>query len=344
MISFEDAELQSIVVHYVGNQVQEESLAVSDGLLEVDTSVKELLKKYFTRFFKEQPYQHFSHESSLSLNESYVFASEIFDDPGCLYINSAKLARHLYQVSDHPNIKSGEFYVAYFDQVYVDDEVCDAVGIFKSENKDTFLKVYPEQKNYRVEKDEGVNINKLDKGCLILNLEKDKGYRLMVIDNTNKNNDARYWTEKFLKVKPREDNFYHTQNYMMMCREFAEEAFPEASKVDQLALVQESEKFFKEEELFDKASFHEKVLQAPELIDAFEDYKSRYQQEREVQVVDEFDIAPTAVKKLKSVFKSVIKLDKNFHIYVHGNRDYIKRGFDEETGLNFYQVFFKEET
>ncbi len=61
-------------------------------------------------------------------------------------------------------------------------------------------------------------------------------------------------------------------------------------------------------------------------------------------MVDEFDISGSAVKKMKKVFKSVIKLDKNFHIYVHGNRDYIRKGFDEESGMNYYQVFFKEES
>lgn len=344
MISFEDAELRDIAVHFVGNQVQEEDLKISEGILAIDDAIKELLRKYFTRFFKDQPFKQFTHNSDLAFNECYAYLKEIFDNSDDLYLNSVKLAKHLYQVSDHPNIKSGEFYVAYFDQVYVGDEVCAAIGLFKSENKDTFLRVYPENQNYKIESDHGVNINKLDKGCLVFNSEQDQGFKVMIIDNTNKNAEARYWTEKFLQVQPRQDNYFHTQNYLMMCKEFSMEAFPDASQADKLSLARESEKFFKEQELFDKISFHEKVLQEPEIIDAFEDYKSKYQEERNVQVVDEFDIAPAAVKKLKSVFKSVIKLDKNFHIYVHGNRDYIKKGYDEECGLNFYQVFFKEES
>ena len=59
---------------------------------------------------------------------------------------------------------------------------------------------------------------------------------------------------------------------------------------------------------------------------------------------DEFDINSEAVKKMKRVFKSVIKLDKNFHIYVHGNRNNIKKGYDEENNMSFYQLFFKEES
>ena len=41
---------------------------------------------------------------------------------------------------------------------------------------------------------------------------------------------------------------------------------------------------------------------------------------------------------------SVLKLDKNFHVYIHGKREYIEKGFDEEKGMHFYQLFFEEES
>lgn len=344
MISYEDAVLERIAVHFVGNKIQEESLDISDGELRLDPVVNPLLKKYFTRFFKDAPFYCFRHETGLEFNECYSFVKEIFQAPESLYINSVKLAKHLFSVTDHPNIKSGEFYAVWFDHVYVGDEVCQAVGLFKSENKETFLKVFPENKNYIVEQEQGVNINKLDKGCLIFNLEAEDGFRVMVTDNTNKNGEAQYWIDKFLKVGPRQDNYYQTQNYMTMCRDFAMEVFPDASMADKLALANDSAQYFRKSEVFDKAEFYEKTLQSPEIIEAFEEYKTRYQEERDLQLVDEFDVAPAAVKKLKQVFKSVIKLDKNFHIYVHGNRDLIRKGYDEESRMHFYQIFFKEES
>lgn len=51
----------------------------------------------------------------------------------------------------------------------------------------------------------------------------------------------------------------------------------------------------------------------------------------------------SAVKKSSRSMKSVIKLDKNFHIYVHGGEGLIKKGYDPETGMAFYQLYFKEE-
>ncbi|WP_317169152.1 hypothetical protein [Mucilaginibacter humi] len=48
-------------------------------------------------------------------------------------------------MANHPNIKSGELYVAYFKDVQIEGNLLEAVGIFKSENKETYLKVYPEK-------------------------------------------------------------------------------------------------------------------------------------------------------------------------------------------------------
>ena len=48
-----------------------------------------------------------------------------------------------------------------------------------------------------------------------------------------------------------------------------------------------------------------------------------------------------AVKKQQRHFKSVIKLDKNFHIYVHGDRKMIETGQDEKG--KFYRLYFEKE-
>ena len=45
----------------------------------------------------------------------------------------------------------------------------------------------------------------------------------------------------------------------------------------------------------------------------------------------------------KNQYKKVIKLDDNFHIYVHGRRELIERGYDEEKGQTFYKIFFDQE-
>jgi hypothetical protein len=343
MLDFSEAELSGLSIHYVGNKSNEEGIIASQEEVRVDGNIADLLTTYFTKPFKTHEFYNFSHEANLNFNEVYNYAKTIFNDPGALHLQSINVARHLYEHSNHPNIKSGELYVAHFENCFLDGELMDVVGIFKSEQKETYLKVFPEGKSFAINREDGININKLDKGCLVFNDQADGGFRMLLVDNTNKE-DARYWKDSFLNVKPCEDTFYHTTNYLQMCKRFSTEAFPEADRIDQMTLVQESAKFFKEEDLFEKASFEEKVLQEPEIIDAFENYKESYKQQHDIQIFDEFDINQEAVKNLKRVFKSVIKLDKNFHVYVHGNRNMIKKGYDEESQLNFYQLFYKEET
>lgn len=343
MLNFSEAQLSRLSIHQVGNKAEEQGIIASQEEVAVNGSIADLLTTYFTKPFKSREFFNFTHESDLNFNEVFSFVKSIFHDPSSLHLQSVKLAKHLYEQSNHPRIKSGELYVAYFEDCMLEDELIDVVGIFKSEQKETFLKVFPDGKSFTVNREDGININKLDKGCLVFNKNEDEGYSALLVDNTNKE-EAQYWKDRFLNMKPQEDTFYHTKNYLQMCRDFATEAFPEADRLDQLSLEQESAKYFKESELFDKVQFEEKVLQQPEIIDAFENYKEDYQERNDVRIYDEFDINSEAVRKLKRVFKSVIKLDKNFHIYVHGNRNMIRKGFDEDSQLHFYQLFYKDET
>ncbi|AQY21015.1 hypothetical protein PG310_09455 [Riemerella anatipestifer] len=40
--------------------------------------------------------------------------------------------------------------------------------------------------------------------------------------------------------------------------------------------------------------------------------------------------------------KTIIRLDRNFHIYVHGDRKKIEQGKDEKG--KYYKIYFKEES
>jgi len=39
----------------------------------------------------------------------------------------------------------------------------------------------------------------------------------------------------------------------------------------------------------------------------------------------------------------VLKLDKNFHIYIHGNKELIERGTDPD-GRKYYKIYFEQES
>lgn len=346
MLGFSETLLDQLVVHMAGSKYNDENIRLSKDILKLEDEIKALLSTYFLTPFKSDEYFQFYHDSDLQLNEVYHYVSRIFDDSGQIFEQSINLARHLYEKSTHPNINGGEFYTVYFKNIFFNNEPINAVGLFKSENRDTFLKVYPTEDNFTIESEQGIDIKKLDKGCLILNTERDKGFVVATVDKVNKGEDARFWLDDFLKIRQREDEYYHTEHVMKMYKDFVVNELPneyEIAKADQVDLINKSKKFFKETDNFQLEDFSEKVFEDKNLVDSFNNYKKTYESEHEVQLSDEFQISESAVKKNARVYKSVIKLDKNFHIYVHGNREYITKGYDEKTGMNYYQVFFKEE-
>lgn len=346
MLTFPETKINQLAVHKVGSKYQEENVRLSNEVLKINDEIKDLLAKYFLTPFKSNEYFNFYHESDINLNEVFHYTSKIFDDPENLLEQSVHLAKHLYENSTHPNINGGEFYSVYFQNVLFDNEPVEAIGLFKSETRETFLKVYPKENSFAIESDQGIDIKKLDKGCLILNVEREKGYVVATVDKTNKGEDARYWIDDFLKVKQREDEYYHTENVMKMYKDFVVKEMPnefQVAKADQVDMINKSKNFFKDTDNFQLEDFTEKVIEDKDLIESFNNYKKVYEVENDIQISNEFEISDSAVKKQSRGMKSVIKLDKNFHIYVHGNREYITKGFDDKTGMQYYQVFFKEE-
>jgi hypothetical protein len=349
MISYFEASLSHLSIHKVGNQLLDEPLILSENSLEIkDEVLDKLLMQYFlSPFEKVNEIYHLSHSTEeLNLNEVYHFAEMIFNKPNTFHKNTEQVAKHLYDISNHPKIKSGELYVCYFSNVQIEGELLDAIGIFKSETKEPYLTVHQKQKEFQLKyEQEAINIKKLDKGCLIFNTEKEAGYKVAVIDQTNRP-EAVYWIDEFLKLKVRNDNYNQTNNALSIYKKFVTTELDEAfniSRTDKIDLLNRSIKYFKEKDHFDIDEFSTEVISYPEGIEAFKNFKKNYETEYETEVGDTFTISNTAVKKQARVFKSILKLDKNFHIYIHGNKELIEKGFDKEKGMNYYKVYFKEE-
>jgi hypothetical protein len=92
---------------------------------------------YFLKpFEKVNEVYRFDHPTGdLNLNEVYHFAEIIFNDKDTFHENSRQIAKHLYDISNHPKIKSGELYLCYFTGLQIEGESLDAIGIFKSESR-----------------------------------------------------------------------------------------------------------------------------------------------------------------------------------------------------------------
>jgi hypothetical protein len=347
MFDFSEASINGIAIHRVGSRAREGELVLASNLAHIsDPDLLDLLKNFFLSPFKQPEFYSFAHESDLLMNEVHSYSHRLFDNPNQLLDQSVNIAKHLYQSSGHPNIKDGELYVVHLSNCVVEGELVDALGLFKSENKDTFLTVHQQSNVFELEQHQGISIKKLDKGCLIFNTEQDFGYKVVAIDSTNKNDEARFWKEIFLNIKPREDDFYQTSGYINLCKDFVKDVLyqdPKVDRTEQVAILNKTRDYFTKNDSFNQDEFEDEIIRKPEVVEQFREYKDSYQAEMGCNLKDSFTISVDAAKQAKKIFKSVIKLDKNFHLYIHGGRDRVEKGFDHDKGLNFYKLYFDAE-
>jgi hypothetical protein len=348
MTGTDSVALQQVVIHKVGNPTRGEELQLSDEPLHIeDEIVSRLLTKYFLGPFNENELYQFTHLSDLALNEVYVYVCRMFEERDSFIEQSKLLAGFLHSKSTHSRVKEGELYIARFDKVPFENNFIEAIGLFKSESKETFLKIFPRDNNWELTHEEGINIHKLDKGCLIFKTDTAEGFKVCVVDNTNKQQDAQYWVNDFLQVKPWSDSYHHTDKYLSLCKNFITNDYPgkfDVSKTDQADLLNRSIDYFKTRDQFNLKEFAEEVIHHPEVVDAFMNHKRNFESSRNFEIQDEFEIHLGAVKKQQRVFKSVVKLDKNFHIYIHGRRDLLEKGIDEMTGRKYYKLYYEDES
>ena len=190
---------------------------------------------------------------------------------------------------------------------------------------------------------EGIDIKRLDKGAVIFNVEREAGFAVHIVDNTNRT-EARYWIDDFLRVRQRQDDYHNTHNALAMCKKYVTKHLSkefDVSKADQAEMLNDTISYFQERDSFSLDEFSEQVIRQPEVAESFARFKQEYEQERDIRIEDEFGISDSAVKKQARSYKSVIKLDRNFHIYVHGNRGLLEQGEDEKG--KFYKVYYEEE-
>jgi len=347
MINFENCEIGNIVIHNVANKYEGGELTISDScFLPEDPDILNLLKNYFLSSFKKDAfYQFLPYEDEFMNNPVYASANRIFSDFTAFYGQSVAIAEQLFEQSNNPNIKSGELYVVYFRNCNIEEGVCDAIGIFKSETKDTFLKIVMNQNTYQLQSESGINIKKLDKACLIFNVNAENGYKVSILDKTNLK-EAIYWTTDFLGLVPSNDSYFQTANYLNLCKDFVKDVYNKENNVpraDQIDMLNRSLNFFNGTDVFSEDRFKEEVVREPEVISAFENFKKQYEAEKEIPLDNSFNVSDFAVKDEKKYFRHVLKLDKNFHVYIHGQRQYIEKGYDTARDMNYYKLYFREE-
>jgi hypothetical protein len=345
MIDFTAVKLQNITTHFVGNKLRDEGIKVSSGevnIIEGDT--KKYLLKYLLSSFNDNEKFNFTNPTELALNAVYTLIGRIFSNKNSFYENSVELSKHLYERSTHPKVNGGEFTICLFENIFLDGVETNAIGLFKTEVKDVFLKFDSTKDNYTIKYDNGVNVGKLDKGCIIFDRMSEDGFTVCIVDS-NKSNDTQYWKDDFLSIRPSADEYHYTKNFLSITKDFVTKQLSEEfelSKADKIDLLNRSVEYFKTHDRFEKESFEEEVFHNPEMIKSFRTYDEQYRENKNVDISDNFQISSQAVKKQSRVFKSVLKLDRNFDIYIHGDKNLIEKGIEKD-GRKYYKIYYEEE-
>ncbi len=347
MIDITESTIERIVIHKIGckslaeNDPRKENFYSKHEIQFIDEDTQSILKNFFGLVLKSPEYYKFQDNNSSVPQE----VRRIFEQKANFYDASIQMAKKIYNITDEENQCYSELYLVYFSNCVVDDITTTAVGIYMSDAKETFLKIMQNENEVNFQQEKGISLKKLDRGCIIFNVEEDSGYIIKAQDNTK--GDNVYWIDSFLEAKAIENEYFNTESFLKICKEFNDEVLAKNESVkneERIQFLQNSLNYFQTNQTFNQEQFANETIGNEAVIHEFNNFKQRYRNNHEIEAPETFDIDETAVKKSKKYLRSVIKLDKNFHIYVHSRPEFLQRGYDEEKGKSFYKVFFEIES
>jgi hypothetical protein len=367
-IRFTSAAATRLVLAKIGNPQREEPLQTSKQVFEVDEADRAMLSGIFLKPFKNLAGYRFNHHSSLDQHEMNACAKAIFESTDGLLEKGCDIAKRLYSKSNHPNIKSGDLCISFVEDVEVNGELTQALCILKSESVVPFLSISTKDGDLQLQTEHGINPEKIDKGCLIINHNKNKGFHVLTFDRSG--SDSRFWVRDFLGVVAVTDSPFLTNKYADMAVAFVkqeEKAKKESKKQQQeegdsssavavddappwetTSAAKDAIAYFEEKEHFSLQEFEELVLRTPEAKEKFKEHKAKFEEEQGQRFDDSFAISKKDVNKAKKRIGTVVKLDTGVEIHVKPSftaqpEPVLERGFDEEKGMKFIKVFFNGE-
>lgn len=349
MISRKNASISKFIIHKVGNKFNDTKNAFSEKLVDFDEASYDLMLPFLLRPFSSvvQSYR-FNHHANISLNEINSYSAQIFNEEDAFIDISKHIVTHLFEQSTSAQIKTGDVLVVMFEGIEFNEITTNALGIFKIENKVNFFQTYLENKSYDVLVQKGISSKKVDKGCIILNQTDTEGNIILSVDNNSY--DAQYWLNQFLNIKYADDANSHTQQYIELCKDFSTEILKTTyGAKEQNTFLAKTIDFFKENEVVNIERFKEELFEEDKHKNLFDDYKKTFQEEKNVVLRNQFDVAESVVSKEKKKFKSDIKLDTNIQIKLDidapdASAEYLERGYDDDKKMHFYKVFFNVES
>lgn len=333
--------IKRMIVHAVGNKEREEGVSFSKNELdfkEIQGDVESLIEKSFNT----SDLYEFYFEQDINLNPIYSFVKTLFAEPERFIEQSNLIAKILYERSNRPSVMKGELNVIYLNDCEIDGEQVNALAFLKMEQKERMVRYERDENGFRVVAIEGVNLSKMDKGCLIYNINEEDGYKIAIVNKTTKNQDKAYWQDDFLHVRSCQSAYHQTVNLIGLCKDFVKQEMEDCDKMQRSLAVARAKNVIATKEEIDLNDFAEEVFQSAALADRFMDYRESSDYARELPN-DTLKIEKKIPKKMVALPSNVIHLDGNFDIVVKGGEEHILKGVDDRNGMKYYKLFYEDE-
>lgn len=300
---------------------------------EKDDWYASLFNAYFLSSIKKENVG-FADETVPAFEGLKPLLEQFFSDASLAGIHRELCTRWL-QASDSQDIP-GTWISTSWKEFSYESETGPAIGFFYTEENEVYLQ--PESGEAAVRS--GIPLKKPGYACIIFQGEAGV-YRMFQFSPR-----PGFWSQQLFPFRSHPDDAYHGKEFFRMCKSFSEDVLlkeQHKTREEQLGFLSDSLSFAKEKQEVSFDAFREDVLKEPALIDAFDQYRESYSDRRQWDPPDKFAVSKEVQNQAGKYMKSVIKLDKNFHIYVHGAKDRIERGFDTSRNLNFYTLWFDAE-
>lgn len=341
MIDFSYAKMRQIIVHFVGNKAQEQGYEIADNIIEeLDEEMTVVLNEIFLSPFKSETTNHFSHSTSLDYNEAYNYIRKIFNEETSFFEGSVDLLKQLYEASSHPNVKSGDLWLIYLNECIIEGELTDAIGIFKVENKEVFLKNEFNQQSVTIGYEKGITKKDIDKACIVFNLQEKDGYRVVALDNLTRGESV-YWKQHFLGIEKVLDDTLLAESFVNICAEFVKK--DDESLVGKSTFIKEAQEYLEVQPEINLEDFADTLVEESKQ-EEFKTVVANYEKTHAVTFPDNFKVNEKNKEAFSKKVKNKIKINNNISIVVKDvnqltEKDMVE-GFDEVEKRKYIKIYY----
>lgn len=336
MIQCNNTNIKKVKINYVGNRIAGEDIILSSDSLTCDDLTQNLLGHYLLKDVSYFKLYHFVHDIDIKYNKVYSLAKSFFKGKNDFDSLSDEISEVLYDVAKDKSVKSGYLFTVLFKDCVYDDNEVDAIGIFKAEATDIFLKILNDNSKIEIAPEQGFSIGNLGKGCIIFNNKVNDGLRLAILNKSRSKASEKYWNKDFLECEPIINDYLNTQAILKSVAQFIK-----GQDTDNIQKTSELNKTIKavQEDRLDVDSLISKLASNSCDKDKIKQIYCKLIGKEE-SIPSTIVVDKTAVKQTR--IKSSLKLDKNFEIIFHGGADLIETGIDSITGMKYIKLSYKQ--